>query len=189
MREFKAPDETRAQARTWDVVAAAFAEREPARPRRRVPVRPLVALAAVGALTGAAFTSPGHAVLTSVRKAIGVEHAQPALYSLPSDGRILAGGWVIAANGSTRRLGNYHDSSWSPFGRFVIAAEGDRIVALTASGDVRWQLGHPVTALPRWGGTHTDTRIAYFSGQQLRVVAGDGTGDHAVVHHLIPRVA
>src|SRR5690242_17715490 len=87
---FGGPDETRAQARTWDVIAAAFAEREPVR-RRRVPARPLVAIAIVGALAGVAFTSPGHAVLTSVRRAVGIEHAQRALYSLPTHGRLLVG--------------------------------------------------------------------------------------------------
>jgi hypothetical protein len=189
VREFRAPDESLAQERTWGVVAAAFAEREPARRRRRPPVRALVVLAAVAALAAIAFSPPGHAVLTSVRKAIGIEHAERALYSLPAPGRILAGGWVVNADGSTRRLGDYDDSSWSPFGRFVVTATGDRIVALTAAGAVRWQLGRPVVSLPRWGGTQTDTRIAYFSGQQLRVVAGDGTGDRPVVSHLVPRVA
>lgn len=189
MRAFEAPDETRAQARTWDVVAAAFAEREPVRRRRPVPVRPLVALAVVGALAGAAFTSPGHAVLTSVRKAVGIEHAQPALYSLPTRGRLLVGPWVVNADGSARRLGSYDDTSWSPFGRFVVATRGDSLYALTASGDVRWKLGYPVVALPRWGGTRTDTRIAYFSGERLRIVAGDGTGDRQAVPGFVARVA
>ena len=31
--------------------------------------------------------------------------------------------------------------------------------------------------LPSWGGTKTDTRIAYLTGSRLHVVAGDGTGD------------
>ena len=30
---------------------------------------------------------------------------------------------------------------------------------------------------PRWGGTRTDTRIAYLSNGRLRVVAGNGKGD------------
>src|SRR3954453_17963248 len=124
MRAFTAPEEARAQARTWDVVAAAFAEREPVR-RRHVPVRPLVALAIVGAVAAVAFTPPGHAVINSVRKAVGIEHAQPALYSLPTRGRLLVGPWIVNADGSTRRLGSYDDTSWSPFGRFVVATRGD----------------------------------------------------------------
>src|SRR4051812_1609052 len=180
MRAFKAPDEARAQARTWEVVATAFAEREPLRSKRRVPLRPLVALAVVGALTGAAFTSPGHAVLTSVRKAVGIEHAQRALYSLPTRGRLLVGPWIVDADGSTRRLGAYDETSWSPFGRFVVATRGDTLYALQADGTVRWKLGRPVVRYPRWTGTHVDTRIAYFSGQRLRVVAGNGTNDREV---------
>ena len=180
MKAFRAPDETRAQARTWDVVAAAFAEREPMRRQRRVPVRPLVALAVVGALAGVAFTAPGHAVLTSVRKAVGIEHAQRALYSLPTRGRLLVGPWIVDADGSIRRLGSYDETSWSPFGRFVVATRGDTLYALTADGTVRWKLGQPVVRYPRWTGTHVDTRIAYFSGQRLRVVAGNGTNDREV---------
>jgi hypothetical protein len=185
---FRAPHETAAQERGWHVVAAAYARRQPVH-RRRVPLRPLLALGTVAALAAVAFTPPGHAVLTSVRKAIGIEHAQGALSSLPAPGRILAGGWIVNADGTARRLGAYADSSWSPFGRFVVTATGDRIVALTDAGGVRWQLGRPVTSLPRWGGTRTDTRIAYFSGQQLRIVAGDGTGDRPVSRHLVPRIA
>lgn len=180
MKDLQAPDETRAQARTWAVVAAAFAEREPVRPGRRMPVRPLVALAVVGALTGVAFTSAGHAVLTSVRKAVGIEHAQRALYSLPTHGRLLVGPWVVNADGSTRRLGAYDETSWSPFGRFVVATRGDTLYALTPDGTVRWTLGRPAVRLPRWSGTRVDTRIAYFSGRRLRVVAGNGTNDREV---------
>jgi len=177
MREFRAPEETRAQARTWDVVAAAFAEREPVR-RRHVPVRPLVALAVVGAVTAVAFTPPGHAVIDSVRKAIGIEHAQRALYSLPTHGRVLVDGWIVNADGSTRRLGKYRETSWSPFGRFVIGATADSLVAMTTDGDVRWTLARPDVSSPRWAGTHTDTRIAYLSRSTLRVVGGNGVGDH-----------
>src|SRR5690242_11454769 len=180
MKAFKAPEETRAQARAWEVVAAAFAEREPAQRRRRVPVRPLVALAVVAALAGIAFTAPGHAVLTSVRKAVGIEHAQRELYSLPTGGRLLVGPWIVNADGSTRRLGDYDETSWSPFGRFVVATRGDTLYALQSDGTVRWTLGRPVVRLPRWSGTRVDTRIAYFSGQRLRVVAGNGTNDREV---------
>ncbi|HEY3542889.1 MAG TPA: hypothetical protein VGK79_10130 [Gaiellaceae bacterium] len=181
MDSFRAPEETRAQARTWDVVAAAFAEREPVRRRsRRAPLRPLLALAVVAALAAVAFTSPGQAVVTSVRKAIGIEHAQRALYSLPAPGRVLAGGWIVAADGSTRHLGDYDDTSWSPFGRFVVATRGDDLYALQPDGTIRWKLGRPVVRDASWTGTRTDTRIAYLSGQRLRVVAGDGTGDREV---------
>ncbi|HET8529114.1 MAG TPA: hypothetical protein VFL60_09400 [Gaiellaceae bacterium] len=178
MRGFRAPDELGAQQRAWAAVAAAFAEREPVRRRRRPPVRATLALAAVAALVAVAFTPPGHAVLTSVRRAIGVERAQPALYRLPGGGRILAGGWLVNGDGSTRRLGDYRETSWSPFGRFVVAAKPNELVALQPDGTVRWTLARPDVRFPRWAGSHTDTRIAYLSGGRLRVVAGDGTGDH-----------
>jgi hypothetical protein len=188
MRDFEAPDEQRAQARTWDVVAAAFAEREPQRaPTRRST--PLAAAIALAALAAVALSPPGRAVVTQVRKAIGVEHADRALYSLPTRGRILAGNWIVNADGSTRNLGDYAETSWSPFGRFVVATHGgDDLVAMTPGGDVRWRLGRPDVAFPRWGGTHIDTRIAYFSGQHLRIVAGDGTGDRQAVPGFVSRV-
>jgi hypothetical protein len=115
-----------------------------------------------------------------VRKAIGIAHAQRALYSLPAGGRVLAGPWIVAADGSTRHLGAYDQTSWSPFGRFVVATRGDELYALQPDGTIRWKLGRPVVRDARWGGTPTDTRIAYLSGQRLRVVAGDGTGDREV---------
>jgi hypothetical protein len=177
MDDFRAPDEATAQARTWNVVAAAYAEREPVRPVRRRRA-PLVAAVAIAALVGVAFTSAGHAVITSVRKAIGIAHAQRALYSLPAPGRVLAGSWVVDADGSTRHLGDYDQTSWSPFGRFVVATRGDELYALQPDGKIRWKLGRPVVRDARWAGTPTDTRIAYLSGQRLRIVAGDGTGDH-----------
>ena len=175
MDDFRAPDEAAAQARTWNVVAAAFAEREPVRPRRRRA--PLVAAVAAAALAAVAFTPPGHAVLTSVRKAIGIERAQRALYSLPTEGRLLVDGWIVNADGSIRRLGGYRETAWSPHGRFVVATRHDELLALTTGGDVRWTLARPAVRFPRWTGTATDTRIAYLSGSRLHVVAGDGSGD------------
>jgi hypothetical protein len=177
MDDFRAPDEAVAQERTWNVVAAAYAEREPVRRHRRAP---LLAAVAIAALAAVAFTSPGHAVLTSVRKAIGIANAQRALYSLPAPGRVLAGPWIVDADGSTRHLGKYDQTSWSPFGRFVVATRGDELYALQPDGTIRWKLGRPVVRDARWSGTPTDTRIAYLSGRRLRVVAGDGKGDHEV---------
>jgi hypothetical protein len=50
---------------------------------------------------------------------------------------------------------------------------------------VHWTLARRAVRFPRWGGSRTDTRIAYLEGSQLRVVAGDGTGD-AALHGLPP---
>jgi hypothetical protein len=184
--DFRAPDEHAAEERGWRVVSTAYAGREPG-PRRRAA--PFAAAVAAAVVVGIAVTPPGRAVVHSVREAIGVANADRTLSSLPTAGRVLAGGWIVSADGSTRRLGAYVDSSWSPFGRYVVAARGDTVFALTPRGDVRWQLGRPVVSFPRWGGTHDDTRIAYFSGEHLRIVAGDGTGDHQAVPGFVARVA
>jgi WD40 repeat protein len=45
---------------------------------------------------------------------------------------------------------------------------------------VHWSLARPGLRDPRWGGSRLDTRIAYFSGGQLRIVGGNGRGDRAV---------
>jgi hypothetical protein len=83
-------------------------------------------------------------------------------------------------------LGRYDQASWSPFGRFVAATRGDEVVAMDPAGRVHWVLGTPVPRFPAWGGTRTDTRIAYLSGERLRIVAGDGTGDAAGCPGWVP---
>jgi hypothetical protein len=174
------PDELGAQRRAWSVVRSAFGERERvAWPRRHA--RPLLALAAALALIAAAFSSPGRALLRDVRERIGEERAAPALFSLPDGGRLLVvsedGPWVVQPRGSKRLLGSYREASWSPTGRFVVAARRNELVALRPDGTVRWSLARPRVRLPRWGGSQVDTRVAYLSGSALRVVAGDGTED------------
>ena len=170
--------------RAWEVVRRAFEERTPPR-RRASPKLALAATAvAVAAVVGAALSPPGRAVFTSVRKAVGIEHAEPALFSLPAAGRLLVvsadggGTWLVKANGFMRRLGPYSDAEWSPHGLYVIATEGSELVALDPDVGVRWQLARHDPSWPRWEGTTTDTRIAYIAASGLRVVAGDGTGDH-----------
>jgi hypothetical protein len=174
------PGEHEARERAWHVASAAYAERERV-PRPRRHLRPALALAAAAALAAVAFTPPGQAVVDAVREAIGVESAEEALFSLPAPGRLLvasdAGAWAVAQDGSKRRLGNYAQAACSPLGRFVAVARANELAALEPDGDVRWKLARPGARSPRWGGTTTDTRIAYVSGGTVRVVAGDGTGD------------
>ena len=132
-------------------------------------------------LIAAVLSPPGRAFVDHVRRAVGVDHARPALFTLPAPGRILvtagSGTWVTYADGSRRLLGAYDDASWSPFGRYIAATRPNELVTLDTEGTVRWTLARPGVRFPRWTGSATNTRIAYLSGNRLHVVAGDGKGD------------
>ena len=179
LERIEIPEEHAARERAWAVVAAAFAGREP-QPRRR-SWKPVAAIAVALVVVAGLLSPPGRAVLDEIREVVGVENSEPALFSLPAPGRLLvtadSGAWVIDQDGSRRLLGRYREASWSPFGMFVVAARPNELVALEPDGDVRWTLARPGVRFPRWGGTRTDTRIAYFSAGRLRVVGGDGKGD------------
>jgi len=188
------PADREAEDRAWTVVRSAFVERE-AVPRRRVGARwSAVAVGVAAVCAAAALSPPGRAVVDAVRRSIGIEHAAPALFRLPSSGRLLVSGqggtWVVAPDGSKRRLGDWAAASWSPHGLYVVASSHDGLAAVEPrDGTVRWSLGRPAVSMPSWGGTRTDTRVAYFSGRSLRIVAGDGTGDRLLarrVAHVAP---
>jgi hypothetical protein len=178
-----------AEERAWEVVRRAYLERPPQPQRAARPVALALALVAAAAVAAAVLTSPGRALVHSVREAVGVEHAAPALFSLPAPGRLLVvsgargGVWLVDANGYKRRLGPYEDAEWSPHGLYLVATERNELVALAADGTVHWTLARRDPVWPRWEGTRTDTRIAYVSRGALRVVAGDGTGDHVLDPH------
>lgn len=180
----RVPADREAEERAWSVVRAAYEEREPVRraPRRRLM---LAGVALAVAVAAAALSPPGQAVVNAVRRSIGISHAAPALFRLPAPGRLLVSGggggtWVVNVDGSKRRLGDYAQAAWSPHGLYVIAATTSEVAAIEPSnGGVRWSIARPKVAFPRWGGSRTNTRVAYLSGQQLRIAAGDGTGDAA----------
>jgi hypothetical protein len=181
------PDELDAQRRAWTVVQAAFAERERVSwPQRHA--RPILALAVLLALLAAALSPPGRALVREVREVIGVEGAEEALFALPDSGRLLVvsdeGAWVVQPDGSRRLLGPYREASWSPTGKYVVATGRNLLAALEPDGDKRWSLARRDVRLPRWGGTEIDTRIAYLSGRELRVIAGDGTDDHRLARRV-----
>lgn len=186
------PGEHDARERAWNVVTVAFAERKPVSRPSHWPRVAAVAIAA-SAIVAATLSSPGRAVLDEIREVVGVERAQPALFSLPAPGRLLvtsdAGLWVVSEDGSRRLLGDYREATWSPFGRFVAAASRNELAALELDGDVRWMLARPGVRSPHWAGTETDTRIAYVDRTGLRVVAGDGTGDRPLVPRFRGRLA
>jgi hypothetical protein len=172
--------------RAWEVVRRAYEERGAMRPRRPARNRLLLAavVAAVAAAVGAALSPPGQAVFQRVRQAVGLEHAEPALFSLPASGKLLVvsaehgGVWLVRDNGFMRKLGPYDDASWSPHGLYLVATRGNELLALDPDGGVRWSLPRLRPSSPTWEGTRADTRIAYLAASGLRVVAGDGTGDH-----------
>lgn len=173
-----------AEERAWRVVKQAFEERTPHPQRRRASNRLLLVGIALAVVIAAAVASPpGRAVFQKVREAVGVQHAEPALFSLPSKGRLLVvssdngGVWLVGEDGYKRRLGSYTDAQWSPHGLYVVATTAHELVALDVDHGVRWTLARRAY-WPRWEGTRVDTRIAYMTPAGLRVVAGDGTGDH-----------
>jgi dipeptidyl aminopeptidase/acylaminoacyl peptidase len=183
-----APHEREAEERTWEVVRSAWEERIPmARPsfaKRRWPV---VAFAAGLAVVAAALSSPGMAVLGSLRDAVrGAPNAKPGLFSLPT-GHLLVeserGIWVVQRDGSKRLLAGYRDASWSPHGLYIAAVHGQELRALEPNGKVHWSLARPGRlATPRW--SFEGYRIAYRAGNQLRIVNGDGTDDHVLATHV-----
>lgn len=178
-----------ARERAWAMARGALAEREVV-PVESHRLRLAVAIAVVAAVVAAALSPPGRAVLDEIREAVGVERAQQGLFSLPAQGQVLvgsdAGVWVVHEDGSKRLLGDYREASWSPFGRFVVAAGTNELVALEPDGDLRWTLGRPRARSPRWSGTEADTRIAYVDRTGVRVVAGDGTGDRLLAPYVAP---
>jgi hypothetical protein len=180
LHDWHAPDEPAAEERTWNVVAAAFREREPV-PVARRRARPIAVACVAAALVAGVATTPGRAVLGSLRRAVGVEHARPVLFALPTAGRLLVGSdsgpWIVRADGSKRILPGWDDAAWSPFGRYVVATRADELAALDENGHVRWTLARPRARLAAWGGTPIDTRIAYLTTSRLHVVGGDGRHD------------
>jgi hypothetical protein len=163
--------------------------------------RPLIAFAVFAALVAAALTPPGEAVVNEVRDAIGrertvgIERADPELFSLPAPGRALVesgrGLWVVRADGSRRLLGRYRDAAWSPHGLFIAAVRGNQLAAFDDRGKLRWSVPRRgFVGSPSWTGTRTDTRIAYLAGsvprRELRVIAGDGTEDRLIARAVAP---
>jgi hypothetical protein len=189
LREIPIEDEAAAEERGWRVVSAAYGERIPARPRY-APRRLAVAVAASLALLALALSPAGAEVVDVVEDVIGVaeEDAKPVLRSLPTAGELLveseAGPWVVREDGSKRLLGDYGGATWSsPRGLFVAATHGRQLVALDPAGTVRWTVTAPGPVRdPRW--SPSGFRIAYRSGNDLRVVSGDGTGDHLVARDV-----
>ena len=194
LSELRAPEEAEAEERSWEVVRSAYAERTPIRPSPRN--RRLVLALAAGALLLAIGLSPaGAEVVDLVRDVVdtGEPNARPQLRSLPAQGELLVqsddGPWIVREDGSKRLLDDFDTASWSPHGLYVVVGKGRELAALETDGDVRWTFPAPgVVRDPRWSGSAADTRIAYLSGDDLRVIAGDGNPetDHLIARDVSP---
>jgi hypothetical protein len=185
LQQIQAPDELNAQRRAWSVARAAFEGREPQSWERRNRGW-LIAAAAAAVLLVAAISPPGRALVGSVRDAVTDEQvtAQPALTSLPARGTLLVnsknGPWLVRADGSKRRLGDWWEGSWSPNAAFVAVSRQREVAALSPDGTVRWSIGRTgIVRGARWSSEVNpgDTRVAYLNGRALRVVGGNGQGD------------
>ncbi len=181
LAEFRAPDEVGAEDRAWEIVHSAYPQPRPAA-RRPSYRRPVAALAVGVLLMGALALSPaGAKVGRLITRALGVQHTAPRLLSLPAPGRLLISGprgtWTVAADGSARRLGGWTQASWSPHGLYLAVVGEDELAAVNPAGRPQWTLPRPDVTDPRWYAP-SGYRVAYLSGDELRVVAGDGTGDH-----------
>ncbi|MGH2988804.1 MAG: WD40 repeat domain-containing protein [Solirubrobacterales bacterium] len=203
LRDRPIPDEEAAEERAWRVVRVAFEERDrkpaPAVHRRRA--RLVLALAAALVLAAALALTPAGAKVGDLISDVvdpGRERAEPVLTELPTGGRLLVessrGPWIVQPDGSKRLLGDYDYATWSPSGLFVAVTRGHELIAVVGdqsavgepAGTVRWSLARPQRVRdPVWVGPQVATRIAYRSGDSLRVVAGDGTDDRL----LDPRVS
>ena len=79
-----------------------------------------------------------------------------------------------------RKLGPWWEGSWSPNAEHVAVTRAHRLAALTPDGTMRWSLArNRILRGARWSlePPAECCRIAYLNGRELRVVAGDGTGD------------
>jgi dipeptidyl aminopeptidase/acylaminoacyl peptidase len=171
-----------ARRRAWGVVRGAVPAVDARRRRWRAP---LVALLAAAAVTFA-LTPPGAAVGEWVRDRVDPPQpapqpaARPAT-RLPAPGRLLVhdarGVAVVAHDGRRTALGRFDGATWSPRGLFVAAWRGTQLSALTPAGEPRWQIAAPDDVrAARW--SPDGFRVAYLTaGGEVRVVAGDGTGD------------
>lgn len=190
LRSAPVPDERGAEERAWRVIRAAYAEGRHARPPRIAQQR-FGRIAIVVAMLAVLVSPAGANVRHWVADAIdtGHEPSRPALTSLPASGNLLvdsaAGPWVVHPDGSKRLLGDYQQATWSPRGLFVAVTTRHQLLAVDPEGNVRWSLARSGAVRdPSW--SPDGYRIAYLSGDTLRVVAGDGTGDRLLERRVRP---
>ena len=190
----RAPGEAESEERSWEVIRTAYTDRTPIRPSPRN--RRIALAVAVGALALAIGLSPAGAKVADLVSDVvdtGEPGGKPELRALPAAGELLVdsahGPWIVRQDGSKRLLGDYDQATWSPHGIYVAVASGRELAALDTEGNVRWTFPAPGSVRdPRWAGSAADTRIAYRSGDDLRVIAGDGSpdSDHLIARDVAP---
>jgi hypothetical protein len=192
LRDAPVPEEHEAAERGRRVVLAAYGERPAGEPAARRTRRLALALAASVVIAGLVLTPAGARVRDWVADVVESDGppAAPSLTELPGGGRLLvesgSGPWVVRADGSRRLLGEYDDATWSPRGLYVGASGGRQLSAVDPLGEVRWSLSRPQPIHhPAWS-RGDGFRVAYLAGIQVRVVAGDGTGDRLLAPRAEP---
>jgi dipeptidyl aminopeptidase/acylaminoacyl peptidase len=191
LRKLAPPDELETQRRVWPIVRGAFERREPVSWQRR-SLRPLALVAGAVVVLAAASSPPGRALVGDVRDAITEDkpvEPKPVLASLPTRGLLLVnsprGPWIVRQDGSRRLLGRYWEGSWSPQARFAVVSRARELSAVDPKGVVRWTIGRSRRISgARW--SPDGFRVAYLTGTELRVVAGDGTGDEVLRNRVAP---
>jgi hypothetical protein len=192
IREQSLPGEAEAAARSWPVVEAALAAREPtrrSRRSRRLALRVALVAAALGVGLVAALTPAGAEVSDWIgdRFADPADPARPAFAGLPQGASVLAisrsGAYAVHAEGS-RRLGSFSEVGWSPRGLNVVGVDGRRVVAVDATGGTQqWSVTRPGrVGHPAWS-TGDGFVVAYLEDHVLRTVGGDGVGDRPQRRH------
>lgn len=193
LRDAPIPEASDAEERGRRIVEAAYAERrrsERGGLENRWPWPRLVLPLGLATVIAALLLTPAGATVRDwVDEAIsnGAPRPEPTLAKIPGGGKLLVqtgeGPWVVEPDGSRRLLGDYESASWSPHGLFVVAAKGRTMTAVEPDGTLRWSTtsGKRVAfpgrriATPIW--SPSGEQIAYRSGFDLRVIAGDGTED------------
>jgi dipeptidyl aminopeptidase/acylaminoacyl peptidase len=191
LQKLAPPDELETQRRVWPIVRGAFERREPVSWQRR-SLRPLALVAGAVVVLAAALSPPGRALVGDVRDAITEDkpvEPKPVLASLPTRGLLLVnsprGPWIVRQDGSRRLLGRYWEGSWSPKARFAVVSRARELSAVDPKGVVRWTIGRSRRISgARW--SPDGFRVAYLTGTELRVVAGDGTGDEVLRNRVAP---
>ena len=190
LRELGAPDEPGALERGLEVIRAAHAG-ERRMPSRRRPALRAGFAAVIAALAAALMLTPaGASVRDWIEEAVTVEEQRIPPLRLPAEGAILTvnddGAWVLAADGSRRRLGDYEQATFSPNALNVAAVSGDELLAVDPRGELQWSISKPGRRItdPAWA--PSALRIAYRAGPQLRIVEGDGSPDRLVAARVEP---